>query len=345
MSNKLSEQLFELHVTHELARMSPSQIEQEIKTEIDNFLILANEKKLKDFISAEQLIHNIHDARKLEVNLDKAIRHIVIAIYNDKVHDKTSLRNFIGDDELEAFIDKSLTLSVLRHELIQGILQNKLMEEIITDLLYSGISRYIAESNALAQKVPGAKTMMNFGKGILKQAAPSLEDRIEYQIKKYIGKALPEIMLQSEKFIANAITDEGIKEISLEIWDNFKEHPIANIKKYISEQDVTEITELVLQQIHTDPNADGDNDKSTNSNYLLSLIETGIKTFYKEYGNKKLSVLMSDVGLNVDYLGKQMNGVLPSLVELLTESGFLEKRIRERLANFYQSDAAQKLLN
>jgi len=340
----LSEQLFELHVAHELARMNPSQIEQEIKTEIDNFLILANEKKLKDFISAEQVIASIRGAVKIDANLDKVIRHIVIAIYNDKIHDKTKLKNFIGDDELELFIDKSLSLSVLRNDLIQGVLKNKLVEEIFTDLLYSGISKYIAESNAIAQKVPGAKAMMNFGMGILKQAAPEFEDRIEYQIKKYIGKALPEIMLQSEKFIANAISDEGIKEISFEVWDNFKYHPLANIKKYISEQDVTEITDLVLQQIHSDPNADGDNDKKTNSNYVLTLIETGIKVFYKEYGNKKLIALMTDIDLTSAYLNKQITGTLPSIIEALTESGFLERRIRERLANFYQSDAAQNLL-
>jgi len=225
MSSNLNEQLLDLHVAFELERLSSSQIEKDIKSEVDAFLKLSSEKKLKEFISAEQLVINLNHAVTLQPNIDKAVKKIVIAIYNDKRHTNTSLSNLIGDDELELFLDKALNLELLRNELIQKALHNKLVKEIITDLLYSGISRYIAQSNAIAKKVPGAKTMMNLGKGFINKAAPDLEDRVEYQIKKYIGITLPEIISQSEKFIANSINDEDIKEITAALWDALKDKP------------------------------------------------------------------------------------------------------------------------
>lgn len=342
--NNLSEQLLELHVQHELNRLTSNQIEEDIKQEVNAFLSTASDKKLKEFLSAEQLILNLNMAVTLQPNIDKAVKKIVIAIYNDKLHEKTSLSNLLGDEELALFVDKILNLNVLRNELIQSALHNKLVKEIITDLLFSGITRYIAQSNAIAKKVPGAKTMMSIGKGFINKAAPDLEDRLEYQIKKYIGITLPEIMSQSEKFITKSIDDDMIKEITFEVWDALKTKPIAGFKKFIEESDVEDITELVLQQIHSDANGDGDNDKTTNAHYLMGLIETGIHTFYKEYGNKKLSTLIKDLNLNADYISQQLIGILPSIVETLKESGLLEQRIRERLKNFYQGEAAQKLL-
>lgn len=342
--SQLSQQLLDLHVAHELQRLNPTQIEKDIKAEISAFMSLAAEQKLNDFLTAEQLISNVHGAVTLQPKIDKTIKKIVIAIYNDKAHEKNSLSNLLGDKELEQFLDKLLNLEILRNELIQSALHNKIVKEIITDLLYSGISRYIAQSNALAKKVPGAKTMMNIGKGFINKAAPDLEDRLEYQIKKTIGITMPEIMAQTEKFIAKSVDDELIKEITFEVWNSLKDKPLAGFKNFIKESDVQEITELVLQQIHSDANGDGDNNKATNSHYLLSLIETGIKTFYKEYGNKKLSALMKDIDLSEDYLNEQLSGILPSIVESLKTSGHLEQRLRARLADFYSSTAAQDLL-
>jgi hypothetical protein len=345
MSAPLSDQLLELHVKHELQRLTSEQIEKDIKAEVDAFLELSSDIKLKELISSDQLIKNLNGAIRLEPNIDKSIKKIVIAIYNDKRHEKTSLSNLIGDDELELLIDKALDLNIARNELIENALHNKLVKDVIADLLYSGISRYMAQGNAMAKKVPGAKTMMNIGKGFVNRAAPELEEKLEKQIKRYIGIALPELLAQSEKFIANSVSDEDIKEIVNEVWQALKEKPIAGFKEFISEGDVEEITELVLQQVHIDPNADGDDNKDTNARYVMGLAETGIKAFYKEYGNKKLSILMKDLGLNADYINEQLAGVLPSIVETLKQSGLLEARLRERLENFYQSPAVQEVLS
>lgn len=342
--SQLSQQLLDLHVAHELERLTATQIEKDIKEEVNAFLTLAADKKLNDFLSSEQLISNLHGAVTLQPNLDKTIKKIVIAIYNDKAHEKTSLSNLLGDKELEQFLDKILNLDILRNELIQSALHNKIVKEIITDLLYSGISRYIAQSNALAKKVPGAKTMMSIGKGFINKAAPDLEDRLEYQIKKTIGITMPEILAQTEKFIAKSVDDELIKEITFEVWNSLKEKPLAGFKNLIKESDVQEITELVLQQIHSDANGDGDNNKATNANYVMRLLETGINTFFKDYGNKKLSVLIKDLDLSEDYLNVQLSGFLPSIIDALKASGHLEQRIRARLSDFYSSTAAQALL-
>jgi len=344
MPSSLSDQMLELHLQHELNRLTSAQIEADIKAEVDAFLNQAADKKLNEFIAADQLIKNLNNAIKLEPNIDKAIKKVVIAIYNDKLHNKTSPSNLIGDAELEVFIDKLLGLNVARNELIENALHHKLVKEVITDLLYSGISRYIAQTNELAKKVPGAKTMMNIGKSFVNKAAPEFEERMEKQIKRYIGIALPELLAQSEKFIANSVSDDDIKEIVMEVWQALKEKPIAGFRAFISEDDVEEITDLVLQQIHADPNADGDNNKATNAHYVMGLTETGIKAFYKEYGNKKLSLLIKDLGLDADYIHQQLFGVLPSLVDTLKQSGLLEARLRERLANFYHGAAAQALL-
>jgi hypothetical protein len=88
-SNTLNEQLIELHLKYELDRLSPDAIEKDIALEVDAFLLLAEKTKLKEIISIEQLkelnLPQVHGSQ----NLDKAIKHIVLAIYNDKIHEKT----------------------------------------------------------------------------------------------------------------------------------------------------------------------------------------------------------------------------------------------------------------
>jgi hypothetical protein len=343
-SNTLNEQLIELHLKYELDRLSPDAIEKDIALEVDAFLLLAEKTKLKEIISIEQLkelnLPQVHGSQ----NLDKAIKHIVLAIYNDKIHEKTNLGDLVKQEELDEVIDSVLSFNELREQLLSDAINSNIAREIIADLLYSGISRYISMTNEITKKVPGAKAMMKMGKGIMNRAAPALEDRVESQIKKTINIALPDILAQSEKFISHSITDEGVKDIVISVWKGLKDQPIASARKHIDEESMEELSDMILGQIHRANEAHTEQTPQILNTYIHTMYESGLKAFYKEYANKKLNVLMKDIGIDAEVINQALNPLLSSLIENLKETGYLEERLRARLTDFYTSEATQKLL-
>lgn len=338
--SKLNEQLLEAHVQFELERLS-SQLENDIENEISAFFEFANNTKLKDFISEEHISKNVQSALSIKPNLDKVVKKIVLAIYHNENLDQLSLGQLLTEQDLERFLQKASDFQDIRQGFTKGAMNSDMAQEVITDLLYSGITRYISQTNEITKKVPGAKSVMKLSKGILNRTAPKLEDRVEHQTKKTIAYALPDIISQSERFISNSINDEAIKDITFGVWNSIKDQPLSTIRSYIDVKDVEDITDLILEQYQSGFNASEAEDDSNNaSQHLISLFETGLKAFYKEYGNKKLKVLLKDLDLQPKSVFEQLSGIAPTVIEALQDSGLLEARIRARLGDFYKSDAA-----
>lgn len=336
-----TQQLIELHVQHELSRLTSDQLEKDIHTEVCAFLDIAGQQKLNAFVTASQiftLLKQTAFSLPLSENIQHTVHQCVNAIYNDKKHEKHGLNSLINRKQIEAYLDKSLSMNRLREELVHHALNSEIYHEVVADLLYSGISRYLTESNAVtqtAQRVPGAKAMMKMGKGLMNKAAPKLEEKIETQVKKYIGIAMPDVIAQSEHFINHSITDDHIRSIALGIWESVENKPIAIARDYISEEDISDYTKLSYTQALT----------SRESNYVQSLYKTAIQAFYKSYGNKKINVLIEDLGLNADKLTAIIMGTAPTLIKALKDSGVLEARLRARFTDFYESVETQTLLS
>ncbi len=341
MSN-LSEQLLELHLQHELQRLSDEQIAKNLKEEIDAFFEFSNEIKLKELISEKALGElrspHITPSEKIYESLGR----IILAIYGHKIHEKTSPGDLIQKEHLENFFDQELGFDTLRHEILDGLLKSSMAQDIITDMLYSGISRYVEQSNEIAKKVPGAKAMIKVGKGFAKRAAPALEDQVEFRVKKTIQLILPEVIAQSEKMISGSINDEAISEFMLKMWDKLEGEPIAGAREYLTEEEISSYYEGVsgkIQSLRQDPE-----NTQAMEDYIHVLYQAGLKSFYKDYGNKKLRVLLGDVGVDASLISELITPISGEVIENLKASGYLEARLRARLSNFYQGEAAQALL-
>lgn len=339
--NTTAQQLLELHVQHELSNFSDAQFQADLHLELKQFWQQLSSTKLHDFISPEQVIEwaekNIIELQ-LREGAAKLVGRIVGDIYADASHTNNGLNALITREQLEAFIDKGLTHEALRKELIHQGMHNEITSEVVTELLYTGISRYLTESNMVsqnAQRVPGAKAMMKMGKGLMNKAAPKLEETIGRQVKKYIGIALPDVIAQSERFINTSITDTEIKSIILGVWDKIHDMPISHARDYISAEDMQDYTQLCYQQFLS----------SRQSDYVKQLVASGIQGFFAVYGNKKLDTLCKDFSINADSLEQGSMLFAPKILQLLRENGYLEQRIRARLERFYQSDSAQTVFN
>ena len=65
---------------------------------------------------------------------------------------------------------------------------------------------------------------------------------------------------------------------------------------------------------------------------------------FSEYGSTKLSKLLEMVGVNKKLLQEEALSIVPAIIEVADESGFLEETIRRRFEPFYASKEVTKLL-
>ena len=201
---------------------------------------------------------------------------------------------------------------------------------MVSEILYNGIRDYLTSDNSLTQKIPGVSSLLNKGAGALSKRIPDLEGRLRSSVENNLNRTLK----QSEKFLNDSLTDDRIRDIAAELW-NMIQHSHLSVANVLEEDDVDAVVaygfKLWLHLRETD--------------YLAELIREGIEHVFNEYGSTKLTKLLEMVGVNKKLLQAEALSIVPAIIEVADESGFLEATIRRRFEPFYASKEAGKLLD
>lgn len=217
--------------------------------------------------------------------------------------------------------------------LIRGASQNPLYTALASELIYNGIRDYLFSDQALLKRVPGLSSLLNAGTDAVNRNAPGLEAQVEKRIRSYIETNLTRTLENSEEFLLEALTEERIRDLGDKLWDVLADRPLA-IDRAFTDDGIDALVAFghrVWGQLRE-------------TEYVAALLDEGIAHFFALHGEDSVASLLERLGLTEDTLAGEATTILPPLVEVADETGYLEAFVRRRLEPFYQSKPAADTL-
>jgi len=324
--------LLDAHVTFTLEQLSGKKLQQQVESLIDHLLEDSSKLKLADVVTPtmiKQTAHRYAIHHEIPPAIPELVGDIAREVYQLKSHDDNQLLDLLTDEQFREVMKKLVEMKPLRQRLIHETVNNPIYGEMISDVLYHGITDYITK-NPLTKMIPGAKTMMKFGKGVMDIASPNAEQGI----KKYIAQNINASMKQSEKFLEKNLTDEKITRVATDSWNEIKQNKVSVFRSYISEEDTEDFFVIGFEYWRGLRKTD----------YYLDIIDAGVDFFFKKYGKVTLNELLDEMGVDRDLMVAEAMHFAPHVLKALNKKGILEQVVRRQLEPFYSSAAAQKLI-
>jgi hypothetical protein len=324
--------LLNAHVAFTIDQLAGKQLEQQIQDLVDEVLKHASKLKLGDVVSPamiKQTAHRYAIHHEIPPAIPELVGEIARELYQLKNHDENQLFDLLTDEQFRELMKKVVEMKDLRERVIREAVGNPIYGEMISEVLYHGITDYITK-NPLTKKIPGAQSMMKLGKSVMDMASPNAEAGI----KKYIGQNINSSLKQSEKFLIRNLTDDKINRIATDVWNEIKLNKISVFRNYVSETDIEDFFVIGFEYWR----------ELRKTDYYRDMIDAGIDFFFKKYGKSTLNELLDEMGVSRDMIVAEAMHYAPHVLGVLHKKGILEKVVRRQLEPFYHSDAAQKLI-
>lgn len=325
--------LLDAQVSYALAQLEGKQLEGQIERLLDELLADAKKIKLGEAVTAtmiKQTIHRYAIHHEIPPAIPELVGEVARELYQLPVHDDNQLFDLLTDEQFRELMKKIMEMKALRERLIHEAVGNPIYGEMISEVLYHGITDYITK-NPLTKKIPGASSMMKLGKSVMDVASPNAEAGI----KRYIGNNINASMRQSEKFLLNNLTDEKLTRVATDIWDEVKLNRIAVFRDYVSEEDIEDFFVIGFEYWR----------ELRKTDYYRELIDAGVDFFFKKYGKSTLNELLDEMGVTRDMMIAEAMHYAPHVLKALNKKKLLEPLVRRQLEPFFHSDAARALLD
>ncbi len=307
-----------------------------LEAEVDALLADAAKLKLEEVVSraSVQAVARQY-AAELEPHgaIPELVGEIALGLQAHPIQKKTKLGELMPDRHFREWLDKILELHAAREAIIHSALSNPVVSAVAGDLLYRGISGYLSQSG-LTKSIPGATSMLKFGKSMLARATPKLDAAIESTLRKYIQQSLDATLRESEHSLKSLLTDTLLRDSALEIWAGLKGVTVAEVRSTVGVDDVEELFVIGYEHWRS----------LRKTSYYGAMIDTGVVGFFDKYGKTPLTTLLAEMGVTRDMILKDLLRFAPPALAALQKKKLLEPLVRRWLSPFFASQAAAKLL-
>lgn len=334
--DSIIDRLLEAHVQHELARFGPRKLRQAIREEVAAAFLWAGETRLRDVVTPEQVVELIERiVVQLPVTsgvttLARSMSQRVLASRHNK---STSIQDICPSAAFEAIVARIAALEGPRQKLIHRLVTSSVYTEQISSALFNGIKEYLLSENMLAQKVPGLASLIKLGKIAVNKTMRPLEAAVEKTVKAYIETNLGNTIRRSEQSINDHFNAARIEQMGKHVWDQMASKKLAEFMRILDEADLDDLVGIGLQfwqDFRKTP-------------YFKAIATDQVRFVFEAYGDTPLSLVAADLGISEKLVFEELLYGAGQGVQTALASGFLERRIRARLEDFYRSPQAAKL--
>mgnify|MGYP003633937465 FL=1 len=323
-------QMLELHVKHEVASLKGTKLRKFLKQEVSELLDLAGGITLNRIASENQVMETIQRVvvnMELDAGIPELAGEMATEVLNAPVQSTTALGDIITRGQATGFVEEMLELRRQRERVISEIMAHPVYQELVSNVVYQGVVNYLYEDNLITKSVPGVGSMMKFGKRMANKAVPGLDETFERRLKAWLSDSLPGLINRSEQFLQKALSDDEVR-VAME------DRTLADLQEGLGDVELQTFVvlgyEFWLQFRKTD--------------YFESCARAVVAHLFLKYGDRPLTDLLGDVGVTEDLIMAEVDAWAIPIIDVLREEGYVETLVRRRLAAFYNSAAARRIL-
>jgi hypothetical protein len=324
--------MLDAHVRFELDRWTGEGLRAMLAEEVEALFTWLGATRLNEFVSSAQLLAWVRQALvepPVTPETLASLRESVHVAYEFLQEDVTPLGALLPRPLFDQIVAGASGMEGLRHEITHQIVNSSVYTMLISNVLYHGIKGFVLTENRLAQKIPGATSLLKFGQSALNAASPQTEKQIDSQLIRFIHDNIQETLRESERFLNGKLDEEELRKVADEVWATNAPAPVAQFAGHVHGGAIDAFVALAVDgwlHLRATP-------------FFADLLEQIVHNLYLQHGKKPLATLLAELGITQEAAVAAVYPLAAAWAEQALRDGYLEARIRSRLAAFYASYA------
>ncbi|MEC7119371.1 MAG: hypothetical protein VXW65_05665 [Pseudomonadota bacterium] len=329
--NPRTDALIQAHLQQSLTQL---QSIDTLSSEVDAFMQWLDTQSISTLISLERIQH-LAQIYALDHPLTDRLRDDVVSIIQNALdhpsNQTTQLADIIPTQTIETAARYLSEQKQHRETLIHEIFNNPAYAQMLSQTISHAITDYM-ENNVIAKKVPGMGSLMKLGKSALESATNS---NLDSALQQYLNKNINNLIGISEKMANKHLNDAQVYAIIIQAWKKIGPQKISQLRQYAPAQTVQETAVMVH---------DTWNHLRTTA-FIQQQVMDGIANWYSLNQARSPIAILADFNVSPQTIRTELQHSALPIIQLAVDSGYPAQRIEILLRDFYESEAAQQILN
>jgi hypothetical protein len=327
--------LLEAQLQFELGRWSEAGSAATLRQEVAGVFELLAEVSLGELVTVEQAVGALE---RLAGALSDPPEELAVAVqdavrdgYRWLTEEDGALSDLVPREEYEQLVGAASGATAIRREITRQATTSAVYSRLIAHVLYHGIKNYVLTENVVVRKVPGASSLLRMGQNAVRSASPNMGGNIDRALIAFVDSNVGETIRDSQEFLDGVLDDEMVRTLGDEIWATNAPRTIGELTGLLEPQALDELivaVRAVAVRVVADP-------------VLLELAGHLVEQFWGRHGERPLADLLADAGIDVEVVCGELDQFAPGVLSVLRDTGWLERRLRSRQAEFVAWYAGQ----
>jgi hypothetical protein len=327
----IAERLLDAHVAHQLARGHGPAFAQLIDEEVAALFEWLAGVKLDDALTRAQVMGVIERFvidPKVTGAFTELSGEMSRLVLSSAWSERTRVDEILRHESYTQFADKVVALNGLWRELVHLVANSNAYATLVSRALQRGLSDLVFRED----HAPGsARALLD---GLFAKLRPLIEQRVEPHVSVYLEALIKQLARRGERRLLVALDPEAVRALVDEVWDSIASMRLSDAFAYISSHDLEDFVVLGYEFWL----------KYRKTRYFREITAEVVDHCFVKYGDETLSDLLDELGINAQVVSRELQVFLLPLLDHAKLTGWLEQRIRSRLALFYRSDTAASIL-
>ncbi|KAA0021103.1 hypothetical protein [Antrihabitans cavernicola] len=329
----LADQLLEAQVQFVLAEFTGDRCAEVVARDVAAALKVADTLILADVVDRENVKatarKGVDDIGGSTIVKDMTAA-IADGIYDLAASDDYKLKDVVDRDVVDKLITQFLSMHTLHDRALDRLTESPLVAAAVSRYVNKIVADFLDENRQRAEKLPGMGSLISLGTSAAKKARSVSEPFVG----DVAGKSAQFALKRSNSATRDLLQNASLHDAGMELWDVHAGEPVAELRKYLSQDELSK-TALLVHELST---------TGRNTEYFGQVLDESIDVFFDLYGSYSLAALLPEVGISEDDIVREINRYAPALIEGAKKDGVLADLVRERLEPFFKSDAVTSIL-
>jgi hypothetical protein len=150
-----------------------------------------------------------------------------------------------------------------------------------------------------------------------------------------VGKGGTFAVRRLNRIVIETLQDPTTREAVLQVWDLLAREPVTGLSTYATREEISGVVDAVHDLAVT----------TVANEHVARLGEVIVESFFDRFGGYTPTELLDELELSRADLVADLVRIAPRIVDVLQETGDLERMVRAQLEPFYTSADVRALLD
>lgn len=327
----LAQQLLDAQVAYHLERLTGDRLASTVAGLAEELLAVADRHLIEELVDRE-VVKAIVVRALANVPASAGVSGIVelaTTVVYDGPAEPYPLGELVGRERLEALFDSVLDL----HPVLERFLETLADVALVGTMASRFMGRIVGDA-LQANRVPGLGSLMSFGTTAASRAIGAADKQFEGLIGDTVGKGGAFAVRRLNRIVIETLRDPTTREAALQAWDLLAQEPVVGLSEDATLDQISAVADalqdLAITTLASEP--------------VANLVEVMVDGFFDRFGGYTPAELLDVLDLTREDLLDDLVRLAPPVIDLLRESGDLERLLRAQLEPFFRSAEVGVLL-